>query len=779
MSVRTNRSRSGADERLSLEDYKRLYERSAIGVFRSIPEGRYIAVNPAGVRMHGYESEAELLRAVRDIATEVYVHPEDRATLRATLENKGAVLGFECEIYRHKTGERFWARQNIWRITGEDGRLRFFEGHVEDITERKRADEEQISRIEARLLEAVESIPDGFILFDAEDRLVLCNQRHREFYALHTDALVLGQRFEDMLRIGVYRGEFPDAIGREEDWIAERMRHHRDPSGPIVQRLSDGRWLRAEERRTREGGFVGMRTDITELKKTELALKENEQRFRDFAEAAADWFWETDADLRFTSVWEYGVRSVGVPPVWHYGKTRADIVGEYFDRSTWDEHFQALKEHRPFRNFEYLRVGENIEPKWLRVNGIPRFDAEGNFIGYRGTAADITDQKHAEEKLRASEEQLRQAQKMEAVGQLTGGIAHDFNNLLAVIQGNAELLAARAEIDASLTTPILSATARGSDLTQRLLAFSRQQPLRPRAVDLGALVSGMSDLLTRALGATIEVENSIAPDLWYALADQSQVENALLNLALNARDAMPHGGTLTIRCANATLDEAAAAGIPEMEAGDYVTLAVGDVGTGMSDAVQMQAFEPFFTTKEVGRGSGLGLSMVYGFAKQSGGHAIIASEPGEGTTVTLYLPRGGRVAPRNDPDWEPGIAATQGETILLVEDDLDVRDLVARMLDGLGYRIVDAPDATTARRVLASGKLPDLMLSDVVLPGGTSGPEFALEARRHHPGLKVIFMSGYPAEAVGREGFLGGDAVLLTKPFKRSQLAEALRDALS
>ncbi len=779
MSARTNRSRSGADARLSLEDYERLYERSAIGVFRSIPEGRYTAVNPAGVRMHGYESEDELLRAVRDIATEIYVRPEDRATLRAFLEDRGEVLGFECELYRHKTGERFWARQNLWRIMGEDGRLRFFEGHVEDITERKRADEEQIGRIEARLLDAVESIPDGFSLFDAEDRLLLCNQRYREIYRLHTDALVLGQRFEDMLRIGVDRGDFPDAIGREEDWIAERMRHHRDPSGPIEQRLSDGRWLRTEERRTREGGFVGLRTDITELKKTELALKENEQRFRDFAEAAADWFWEMDADLRFTYMSKNVERILGVPPEWHYGKSRADLVGVDYDRETWDEHFLTMKEHRPFRNFEYRRVGEGIESKWLRVNGIPRYDAEGNFIGYRGTAADITVQKLAEEKLRGSEEQLRQARKMEAVGQLTGGIAHDFNNLLAVIQGNAELLAARPETTASMTAPILGATARGAELIQRLLAFSRQQPLRPRTVDLGALVSGMSGLLTRALGATIEVKYNIAPDLWSALADESQVENALLNLALNARDAMPNGGALTIRCANAAVDEAAAAGISEMEVGDYVSLSVSDVGTGMSDAMRAQAFEPFFTTKEVGRGSGLGLSMVYGFAKQSGGHAIIASELGEGTTVTLYLPRGGTVAPCKDPDREPGIKAAQGETILLVEDDLDVRELVARMLDGLGYRILDARDAAAARQVLASGKLPDLMLSDVVLPGGTSGPAFALEARRRHPGLRVVFMSGYSPEAVGREGVLGSDAVLLTKPFKRSQLAKALRDALA
>jgi signal transduction histidine kinase len=380
---------------------------------------------------------------------------------------------------------------------------------------------------------------------------------------------------------------------------------------------------------------------------------------------------------------------------------------------------------------------------------------------------------------RRTEERLKQAQKMEAVGQLTGGVAHDFNNLLAVIGGNAELLADDPEINPTLTAPIVRAVKRGAELTQRLLAFSRQQPLRPQVIAPGELVVGLSDLLSRALGETVEFATSAAPNLWSASADPGQVENALLNLVLNARDAMPNGGKLTVECLNTHLDKTSLAGSPDAEAGDYVVLAVSDDGTGMTEEVKAHAFEPFFTTKEVGEGSGLGLSMVYGFARQSGGHVSIYSEIGKGTTVKLYLPRA--VVARQTVTASQGedtIPRGQGEMILVIEDDPDVRALAVLMLESLEYQVIDACDATSAQKVLAEGQRIDLVLSDVVLTGGTSGPQFADEARAIYPGLKIIFMSGYPAEAAMHNGFLGSGDVLLNKPFERRQLATILRAAL-
>jgi PAS domain S-box-containing protein len=407
---------------------------------------------------------------------------------------------------------------------------------------------------------------------------------------------------------------------------------------------------------------------------------------------------------------------------------------------------------------------------WLSGASVPRRLENGGTL-WNGMILDVT-------AWRQAEEQLRQALKMEAVGQLTGGVAHDFNNLLGVIIGHADLLQGETGIDDSSLDAITRAALRGAELTQRLLAFSRRQPLMPRSIDLGALASGMSDLLERTLGATIEIHMVAAPDLWPALADPGQVETALLNLAINSRDAMPDGGRLTIECRNAPLDDSFVANNPETTPGDYVLLAVSDTGSGMSPEVLSHVFEPFFTTKDVGKGSGLGLSMVYGFAKQSGGHVNVYSEPGRGTSVKLYLPRArdarqptaasaGETAPRG-----------QGETILLIEDDPEVCAMAASMLGTLDYNVVDVPDAAAAEAALRGGDLPALILSDVVLPGGVSGPEFARRAKAAHPGIRIVFMSGYPAEAAIRNGSLESGDGYLSKPFQRGELAAAIRKAL-
>ena len=408
----------------------------------------------------------------------------------------------------------------------------------------------------------------------------------------------------------------------------------------------------------------------------------------------------------------------------------------------------------------------------VAIDGINRPDE----IGALARSLD-TFRKQTEE-IQEAEQRLQQAQRMEAVGQLTGGVAHDFNNLLAVMMGNAELLKPESDEDKSKLKAILRAASRGSELTQRLLAFSRQQPLRPQAIDLAALAGGMTDLLARTLGATIEIETHTASGLWLASADPGQVENALLNLAINARDAMPGGGKLTIECTNARLDEAYVADNPYAITGDYAVIAVSDNGTGMSEEVQARAFEPFFTTKEVGQGSGLGLSMVYGFAKQSDGHVNIYSEDGKGTTVKIYLPRATGIATSDTRNVDESLPMGHGEKILVVEDDDDVRVLASLMLEGLGYRVVAVPEAASARAALEAEDDLSLVLSDVILPGGESGPEFAEELRTTNPDLKIIFMSGYPATAAKRNGAIGADRVLLNKPFQRRQLAEAVHQQL-
>ena len=370
---------------------------------------------------------------------------------------------------------------------------------------------------------------------------------------------------------------------------------------------------------------------------------------------------------------------------------------------------------------------------------------------------------------------------MEAVGQLTGGVAHDFNNLLGVIIGNLDALAdgiteqdaIRSYVDAATTAAL-----NGAELNRQLLAFSRQQALSPKVINLNDNVSSMLGILRRTLGETIEIEAIQNDALWTSKADPAQVESAVLNLAVNARDAMPEGGRLTIETANVHLDEDYAATQAEVVAGEYVMLAMTDTGKGMDQNTLEHAFEPFFTTKDVGEGSGLGLSMVFGFAKQSGGHVTLYSELGQGTTVKLYLPRDRRAldAPMQVSADPP---SAEGETILVVEDDPDLRKLVVSMVRGLGYNVIAANDGKSALEAVAKARHIDLLLTDVVLPGGMSGPEIASEAGKGMPGLKVLMMSGYPRDAITQKSRLDDGVLLLEKPFRKVVIAQKIRDALA
>jgi PAS domain S-box-containing protein len=385
--------------------------------------------------------------------------------------------------------------------------------------------------------------------------------------------------------------------------------------------------------------------------------------------------------------------------------------------------------------------------------------------------------------LRTQEEELRQAQKMEAVGQLTGGVAHDFNNLLQVIVGNLETLQRNLPADSGrlrrATDHAMNGARRAATLTQRLLAFSRRQPLEPKPIKVNDLVTGMSELLHRSLGETIAVETVLAAGVWRTEADPNQLESALLNLAVNARDAMPSGGKLTIETANTRIDEGYAATQAEVAPGQYIVICVSDTGVGMDKATIARVFEPFFTTKEPGKGTGLGLSQVYGFVKQSGGHVKVYSEPGEGSTVKIYLPR--LLGAESEDDIVAEAIAPEGtraETILVVEDDDDVRAYSVDILRELGYRVVEAHDGPSALRLLERQPKVDLLFSDVVLPGGWTGAQTAARARAQRPGLKVLFTTGYARNAIVHHGRLDAGVQLITKPFTYAELAAKVRDVL-
>jgi signal transduction histidine kinase/ActR/RegA family two-component response regulator len=453
------------------------------------------------------------------------------------------------------------------------------------------------------------------------------------------------------------------------------------------------------------------------------------------------------------------------------GKTPMELAGADLATPSWKEHIEGLKAHRPFRNFEFhARDQAGKVCRHIVSSGRPFFDDDGGFLGYRGTSSDQTARK-------ALEAQLQQAVKMEAIGHLTGGIAHDFNNLLTIIFGNAEILVETLWADAELLPigeMIVTAAKRGADLTHRLLAFARRETLDPRAVSVNAIVEGMLGMLRHAIGEQVALRTDLGSAVPPAFVDSSLLETAILNLAVNARDAMPKGGALTIKTAKVAVVEAAL----DLDPGSYVALSITDTGLGMAPDVLRRALEPFFTTKEVGKGSGLGLPMAYGFVKQSGGHLAITTEPGRGTTVCLMLPLAkGEAAPEEHS--RESVALPSGtERVLIVEDEPDVRRFVVSLIESLGYLTQQAADGPAALALLGSGHRFDLLFTDVVLPERMSGLEVAEAARKIQPGLKVLFTSGYSMEILAQEGPVDLELRLLRKPYRRHQLAAALREAL-
>jgi PAS domain S-box-containing protein len=412
----------------------------------------------------------------------------------------------------------------------------------------------------------------------------------------------------------------------------------------------------------------------------------------------------------------------------------------------------------------------------------PAETIEGAIVGSSGSAVGRLVLIHDATAERQQEAILLQAQRMEAVGQLTGGVAHDFNNLLTVILGNLELLEPKLkdELSQSLAGEAREAAEMGARLTDRLLTFARRQRLEMQSLNLNEFALGLTELLRRTIGAPIDLSTALAPDLWPTTADPGQVESAVLNLVLNARDAMPDGGRLVIETFNATVDAADVASNPGMAAGDYVVLSVADTGHGMPAEVHARAFEPFFTTKGAGKGSGLGLATIYGFARQSGGNVTIYSEVGKGTTVNLYLPRAGR---RTEEEAgaaaKPAVDTGRGETVLVVEDDERVRRLTALRLKELGYRVLEADHGAAALAALADTPDIDIVFSDLVMPGGISGFDLARRVRERYPGTRVILTSGYSAELLNQADVAELDLKVLRKPYRQVELARAFRAALA
>ncbi len=564
--------------------------------------------------------------------------------------------------------------------------------------------------------------------------------------------------FRDAIDIGVRAGESFD-IEVELDTGAE-------------QRV----WVRIQGKAIEHDGngfrLSGTYQDITDRKLSEQALRDS----REFYELILD-------TIPIRIAYAHADETIGYVnhayEEW-FGQPRAKLEGAKISDIVTEE---AYREVRP--RIREVLFGETVsfkveterdgESRRLEIHYLPHVSRQGEILGFFSVTQDVTEHD-------ALEEKLIQAQKMEAMGQLTGGVAHDFNNLLGVIMGNLQLLERPLRDDKKLHKKVRTATRaamRGADLTRRLLAFSRRQRLEPKVVDLNGLIAGLDELLRRSLGENVDIVTTFVGDLWPTMIDPGQLENAMVNLAINARDAMTGLGELVISTSNEEVDEAQAARHGDAVPGDYVMVSVADTGCGIPGEYLDRVFQPFFTTKEVGKGSGLGLSMVYGFVEQSGGFVAIESEVGMGTEIRLYLPRAREesIDPREETAMHRFMPGGE-ETILVVEDEDDVRETVLALLEELGYRTLEAADGNTALGIVQSGRHIDLLLTDVMMPGGIDGPELAVRTQKLRPELKILFTSGFADGKVMKRIDQVSGSALIAKPYRNEELALRIRQIL-
>ncbi|MEX2482312.1 MAG: response regulator [Gammaproteobacteria bacterium] len=543
---------------------------------------------------------------------------------------------------------------------------------------------------------------------------------------------------------------------------------HKDYNQVLVRKLEE-KTIQLEEANR------ALQRDIAQRQATEAALRASEERFRQIAENIAEVFWLTDPGKQqmiyvspaYETIWGRPIAGVYDDP----GSWLATIHAEDRQRVTAAVASQAAGGYQ--ETYRIVRPDGSI--RWIRDRAFPVHDADRTVYRIAGVADDITERQ-------ALEDQLRQSQRLESVGSLTGGVAHDFNNLLTVILGNAELLSEvldQTSEEGALADMIVRAAQRGANLTQRLLAFARRQALDPQAVDVNELIGTLDGLLRRTLGEHVDIVLDCGADVWPAMIDPGQLETALLNLAINARDAMSASGRLTITTGKhvAAGDASDAGDGAVLAAGDYVRLTIRDTGTGIAPEDLERVFEPFFTTKATGKGTGLGLAMVYGFIKQSGGDVRLFSRLDQGTCVDLYLPR---AAVEHVPAIvaEPSPVIGGSAIILLVEDDELVLRYARGQLTALGYEVLEAPDGPAAMAIIRLREDIDLLFSDVVMSGGMSGPELAEAASELRPALKVLYTSGYSEDAIVHRGRLRPGVRLLQKPYRRADLAAAIREAL-
>ena len=772
----TERRRAESALRASDARMRQAFAQATVAINICDADGRYLEANDAFCRMVGY-SLAEL----RELSFETITHPDDLSPEK-TLTADSFADDTETQVfekrYVHRNGATIWAKLSVSLIRDEEGWPTNTIAIIEDVTAQKRAIEAR-RESETVLSRALEGMNEGFAIFGPDGKLAVMNRHFVEYFPNNGDWVRLGITFEEMVRGGIASGHFKLRPGEEENFLRERLAT-RARGEPSVFQTSQGRWIRAHDQSMPDGSYICTRTDVTTLMESTQALRDSEERFRSLANNLPGVVFTVELDpksgqRRLTYLGDRLPTALGID---REAALRGEIgLVHAMPPEDARAYLAAMEKsaHELMPMAIDVRFIRGPSQQWTRIAATPRRLANG-VVRWDGIGLDITEQ-------RAAEEKLRQGFKMDALGQLTGGIAHDFNNVLTVMLGSAELLqdsvADASEDTRELVRNVLMAGAQGADLTRRLLAFARRQPLKPETLDVNRLMADLAPLLERALGSRIQVTLEPAASRCSAHVDRSQLENAILNLATNARDAMPNGGRVAIATALIALDAAEAARINGIGAGDYVRISVADQGSGMTPDVIARATEPFFTTKPEGKGTGLGLSMVYGFVRQSGGAMAIDSAPGTGTTVHLYLPRIAEEQAMAGTRARTQAAPGGHETILVVEDEAPVRDTLSRMLGNLGYRVTGAANGQEALSALSARDDIDLLFTGLAMPGGIDGRALAAAAVKQRPRLRVLYTSGNSHHSPDSPAPLDADTPLLEKPFTLDELARSVRRALS
>ena len=791
------------------KNYRSIFENAVEGIFQSTPDSRFLTVNPALAGILGYNSPAEVIACFSDIGQQLYVDPASAAEVAQIMRERGILQAFEFEAYR-KDRERIWLSLNMRVVRDEKGAEVSREGTIEEITERKRgeterlvmfeiiqgistsADLEALLKLVHQAIQKVVYADNCFVaLYDEPtDRLGMqffidkydsapAPQKLGKSCVAHVfrtgEALLINHELFDQL---VETGEV-ELFGKPSpSWLGVPLNTPAKTIGVlVVQHYEDDRAYseRDVEFLSSVGGQIAV---AIERRRADQELRESEERYRLFFESSPQPMWVYDLEtLAFLAVNKSAVN--------HYGYSREDFLAMTIKDIRPTEDIPALDDFLA-SSLERVSAGSiwrhrkkdgNIIEVEITAHSLVFDDRRAELV----LAHDITERHRLETALFASEEQLRQSQKLEAIGQLAGGVAHDFNNLLTAINGYSALALRRVGPDhpiSSYLEEIKKAGDRAANLTRQLLAFGRKQLLQPLAINLNDIVGDMIKLLKRLIGEDVQLITKPGAGLKQIKADPGQLEQVLVNLVVNARDAMPRGGTVTIETANTTLDGAYASTHVGVTPGEYVMLAISDTGTGMDQDTRTRVFEPFFTTKEKGKGTGLGLSTVYGIVRQSGGNVWVYSELGKGTTFKVYLPQvEDEVAARADAKEDvPRHRGT--ETVLLVEDEDTVRKLTSELLVESGYLVLEANGGEQAMALFKEHKGPiDLLITDVVMPK-ISGKQVAAQLKEVHPETKVLFMSGYTDEAIVHHGIVDSHIAFIQKPFSENALTRKVRDVL-